>query len=126
MCFLNFRTSRTVVMMPLMVAHTRLLLLPQHPRLVYPNTGLRTGFSLPGPFPCGFPKIGISQKSGFRAFLGISGCFYGDFKCPWAPEIHIFCLKSRFLREILKKREIHILGKTTWEGLRSANSYNIQ
>ena len=30
---------RTVVMMPLMVAHTR---------LVYPNTGLRTGFSLPG------------------------------------------------------------------------------
>ena len=48
MCFLNFRTSRTVVMMPLMVAHTRLLLLPQHPRLVYPNTGLRTGFSLPG------------------------------------------------------------------------------
>ena len=41
------------------------------------------------------------------------------FKCPRAPEIHIFCLKSRFLREILKKREIPILGKTTWEGLRS-------
>ena len=40
---------------------------------------------------------------GFRAFLGISGRFYGDFKCPRAPEIHIFCLKSRFLREILKK-----------------------
>ena len=60
-------------------------------------------FYPPGPFPCGFPKIGISQKSGFRAFLGISGCFYGDFKCPRAPEIHIFCLKSRFLREILKK-----------------------
>ena len=59
--------------------------------------------STAGPFPCGFPKIGISQKSGFRAFLGISGCFYGDFKCPRAPEIHIFCLKSRFLREILKK-----------------------
>ena len=52
---------------------------------------------------CGFPNIGISQKSGFRAFLWISGCFYGDFKCPRAPEIHIFCLKSRFLREILKK-----------------------
>ena len=58
---------------------------------------------VPGPFPCGFPKIGILQKSGFRAFLGISGCFYGDFRCPRAPEIHIFCLKSRFLREILKK-----------------------
>ena len=49
----------------------------------------------PGPFPCGFPKIGISQKSGFRAFLGISRCFYGDFKCPRASEIHIICLKSR-------------------------------
>ena len=58
--------------------------------------------------PCGFPNIGIWQKSGFLAFLWISGRFFGDFRCPRAPEIHIFCLKSP------KKRKILILGKTTW------------
>ena len=82
-------------------------------------------FSTSGPFPCGFPKFGISQKLGFRAFLAISGRFYGDFRCPRAPEIHIFCLKSRFLREILKKSEILILGKTTWEGLREGKRENL-
>ena len=46
---------------------------------------------LPGPFPCGFLNIGISQKWRFRAFLWISGRFLGDFRCPRAPEIHIFC-----------------------------------
>ena len=50
----------------------------------------------PGPFPCGFPNIGISQKLGFRAFLWISGRFFGDFRCPRAPEIHIFYLKFQF------------------------------
>ena len=31
-------------------------------------------------------------KLGFHAFLGISGRFYGDFRCPRAAEIHIFCM----------------------------------
>ena len=45
----------------------------------------------------------FAKKTGFRAFLGISGCFYGDFRCPRAAEIPIFWLKSQFLREIPKK-----------------------
>ena len=101
----------------------------------------------PGPFPCGFPNIGISQKSGFHAFSWISGHFFGDFKCPWAPDSLATldkilweavksgvacigckcgqCLKSiyfawnpNFCVKSPKKREIPITGKTTWEGLR--------
>ena len=36
-------------------------------------------------------------------FQILTGCFYRDFRCPQAAEIHIFCLKSQFLREIPKK-----------------------
>ena len=51
-------------------------------------------FSRPEPFPCAFPNIWILQKSGFHAFLGISGRFYEDFRCPQGAEIQIFWLKS--------------------------------
>ena len=72
------------------------------------------------PFPCGFPKIEISQKSGFHAFLGISGRFYGDFSMGAHSEIQIFWLKSQFLREIPKKPRNPDFSEhqyTTWEGL---------
>ena len=70
------------------------------------------GKAYKGPSHVVFQILGFGKKLGVRAFFWISGR-------PRAPEIHIFCLKSQFLREIPKKREIPILAKTTWEGLRS-------
>ena len=44
----------------------------------------------------------------FRAILGISVRFSGDFRCPRAPEIHIFCLKSQFFALNPNYRENHM------------------
>ena len=82
-----------------------------------PIISLHLSNTYQGPYPFAFPNIGISQKLEFRAFLRISGRFYGDFRCLRAAEIHNFFLKSQFLLEIPpKSREIPFLGRTTWEG----------
>ena len=61
----------------------------------------------------------FSKNSDFAHFYGFQGAFWGissarghlkSIYFTWNPN---FCVKSR------KKREIPILGKTTWEGLRS-------
>ena len=68
-----------------------------------------------------FQKLGFHKNRDFAHFYGFQGAFWGisgahghlkSIYFAWNPN---FCVKSQ------KMREIPILGKTTWEGLRSVS-----
>ena len=58
----------------------------------------------------------LFKKSGFREFLGISGRFYGDFRCPRAAEIPIF---ARNPKNNAKSPRGKASGKEEYTGARS-------